>query len=304
VTAPQIAILPRDNDDLRSDVVAAGGEAATPEHADAIVWTDPAAPAELGTVLQSSPASWVQLPFAGIESFFAAGVIDDGHTWTCAKGVYGESTAEHALALMLAAARQLPAHLRARTWSHAGERRLKEATVVIVGTGGIGSSLTRMLRQLGARVIGVNRSGRALEGAERTVTVEHLADLASAADYIVLALALTEQTRGLVDGSLLELMNNEAWVVNVARGGLIETDALVAALRDGGIGGAALDVTDPEPLPDEHPLWGLENVIITPHVANTWSMALPELRALIRRNVEHFRRSEALEGVVDPTLGY
>jgi phosphoglycerate dehydrogenase-like enzyme len=99
-------------------------------------------------------------------------------------------------------------------------------------------------------------------------------------------------------------MSEDAWIVNVARGGLIDTDALVNVLSDKRIGGAALDVTDPEPLPDDHPLWNLDNAIITPHVANTWAMALPELRELIRRNVRHFSRGEPLEGVVDVSLGY
>jgi D-3-phosphoglycerate dehydrogenase len=99
-------------------------------------------------------------------------------------------------------------------------------------------------------------------------------------------------------------MKSDAWIVNVARGGLIDTDALVEALDEGSIGGAALDVADPEPLPDGHPLWGCPNAIITPHIANTWDMALPELRALVRRNVGRFARGEDLEGLVDLAIGY
>jgi phosphoglycerate dehydrogenase-like enzyme len=304
VTTPRIAILPRDDDDLGSDVAAADGEVSAAENAHGIVWTDPTDPGTLAAILETSPATWVQLPFAGIEPFVAAGVIDASHTWTCAKGIYGESTAEHALALMLASARRLHVHIRRRRWEHAGERRLKEATVVVVGTGGIGAALTRMLEPLGARIIGVNRSGRKLEGAETTSKVENLPDLVPEADFVVLALALTDETRSLIDNRILKLMSEDAWIVNVARGGLIDTDALVNVLSDKRIGGAALDVTDPEPLPDDHPLWKLDNAIITPHVANTWAMALPELRELIRRNVRHFSRGEPLEGVVDVSLGY
>jgi phosphoglycerate dehydrogenase-like enzyme len=90
----------------------------------------------------------------------------------------------------------------------------------------------------------------------------------------------------------------------VARGALVDTEALVAALEAGAVAGAALDVTDPEPLPDGHPLWSMPNVIITPHVANTWAMGLAELTQLVRRNVERFARGEELEGLVDPELGY
>jgi phosphoglycerate dehydrogenase-like enzyme len=103
---------------------------------------------------------------------------------------------------------------------------------------------------------------------------------------------------------MLSKMGPQAWLINVARGGIVDTEALVDALRAGRIGGAALDVTDPEPLPDGHPLWSLENAIVTPHVANTWEMALPELRALVGRNVAHFAADEPLEGVVDPATGY
>jgi phosphoglycerate dehydrogenase-like enzyme len=304
VSGPRVAILPSDRDDLAKDVTEAGGTVADPGDADAIIWTDPRNPDGLGAVLTTSPATWVQLPFAGVEPFIAAGVIDDSHTWTCAKGIYGESTAEHALALMLAAARRLPVHLRRRTWEAAGEQRLKGATVLLVGTGGIGSALTSMLSPLGAKVVAVNRSGRRLAGTAETVTTDRLSDVVGHADFVVLALALTDETRGLIDGSILQRMRSSAWLVNVARGGLVDTDALVRALSRHEIGGAALDVTDPEPLPNDHPLWRLDNAVVTPHVANTWSMALPELRALVRRNVERCARGEPLEGLVNPELGY
>jgi phosphoglycerate dehydrogenase-like enzyme len=301
----RMAILPEDRDRLREDVSAAGGEVGDVDTADAILWTDPQEPDGLGSALARSPARWVQLPFAGIEPFFDAGVIDSGHTWTCAKGIYGPSTAEHALALMLAAARLLPPHIRATSWSGPGsERRLKDAVVLVIGTGGIGRSLTAMLEPLEARVIGVNRSGQPLPGAERTATVKELTKLIPDADFIVLAAALTDETRGLMGPEYLALMKADAWVVNVGRGGLIQTEALVSALRSRSIGGAALDVTDPEPLPEGHPLWELDNAVITPHVANTWEMALPELRALVRRNVARFMAGEELEGLVDPALGY
>ena len=301
----RMAILPEDRDRLRDDITAAGGEISEVESADAILWTDPREPGGLGSALARSPARWVQLPFAGIEPFFEAGVIDPDHIWTCAKGIYGPSTAEHALTLMLAAARRLSQHMNATAWSGEGtERRLKDAVVLVIGTGGIGRSLTAMLEPLEARVIGVNRSGRPLPGAERTATVKELTKLIPDADYIVVAAALTSETHGLLGAEYLSLMKPDAWVVNVGRGGLIQTDALIAALRSRSIGGAALDVTDPEPLPDGHPLWELDNAIITPHVANTWEMALPELRALVRRNVARYKQGEQLEGLVDPALGY
>ena len=307
----KVAIEPVATDDLRAAVERGGGRIVDPPEADALVWVNPADPNGLKELLGSSPARWVQLPFAGIESFFAAGAIDLARTWTCAKGIYGHSTAEHALALMLMAARRLNVHATATSWMSprgvgsgfgAAERRLADCTVVIVGTGGIGSALAAMLQPLRARVIGVNRSGRPLEGAERTERIGSLLEVLPEADFVVLALALTPESRGLIGASELAVMPDSAWLVNVARGALVDTDALVDGLKEGALGGAALDVTDPEPLPDGHPLWEL--AVVTPHVANTWDMALPELIALVERNVRHFAGGEPLEGLVDASAGY
>ena len=309
MSTPKVAIVPASTDDLENAVRAGGGEPTdAAADADALVWINPRDPDGLRDVLKGSPARWVQLPFAGIESFFAAGVIDPDRTWTCTKGVYGPACAEHALALMLAAARRIHEHLRKKKWRDGGfgspERRLEGDTVVIVGTGGIGSALVPMVEPLGARIVGVNRSGSPLAGAERTVAVDRLSEVVIDADWVVIAAASTPETHHLIDARIFELMKPTAWVVNVARGELIDTDALVAALRARSIGGAALDVTDPEPLPEGHPLWELEEAIITPHVANTWDMAVPELTAMVERNVARFASGEALEGLVDPAVGY
>ncbi len=120
----------------------------------------------------------------------------------------------------------------------------------------------------------------------------------------MLALSLTPETRGIIGAEQLDLMGEAAWLVNVARGGHVDTDALVDALREGAIAGAALDVTDPEPLPDGHTLWELSNCIITPHTADTIEMVLPLLAERIRTNVAHYAASEPLVGVVDPAAGY
>ena len=303
-----VAVEPNQEDGLLEAVRDGGAEVGEVAGAQALVWTDPSDPKALAETLEGTNVSWVQLPFAGIERFMEAGVIDEGHTWTCTKGVYGPACAEHALALMLAGSRRLQLHARARSWvaSEIGdpERRLAGSTVVIVGTGGIGSALVDLLGPLNVRCIGVNRSGRALPGADETVSSERLNEVLAEGDYAVIAASLTPRTRGMLSNAQFEAMKPDAWLVNVARGGLVDTEALVQALREGAIAGAALDVTDPEPLPDGHPLWDLENVLITPHIANTWDMALPELRAMVKRNVEHFAASEELEGLVDPALGY
>ncbi|HVL64230.1 MAG TPA: D-isomer specific 2-hydroxyacid dehydrogenase family protein [Actinomycetota bacterium] len=309
MTTPRIAVTPQGGEVMTQAVERGGGSVADPENADAIVWTDPARPETLGEVLRGSPARWVQLPFAGIERFVAAGVVDRQHTWTCAKGIYGHATAEHALTLTLVAARRIHRHVRSGTWLgdrglQAPERRLKTSTVMIVGTGGIGAALRDMLLPIGARVLAVNRSGRPLDGAVRTVPIGDVHDLLGEADFVVLAAPATDATARMVDREWLEAMKDDAWLVNVARGSLVDTAALVAALRDGVVGGAALDVTDPEPLPDDHPLWTLDDVIITGHTANTWRMAVPELARLVEENVRRFAAGESLLGVVDPDLQY
>jgi len=307
---PKVAIAPIVLPQMQEAIEAAGGSVVEPAEADALVWINPLDPDGLKDLLTATSARWIQLPFAGIESFFDAGVLDPDRTWTCTKGVYGPACAEHAIALMLAAARCLNEHVKATSWratyAQLGqpERRLNGLTVLIVGTGGIGASLAEMLQPFGTRILAINRSGKPMDLADRTGKMDELIDLLGEADFVVLAPALTAETRGMIGSKELDAMRPSAWLINVGRGGLIDTDALVSGLEEGKIGGAGLDVTDPEPLPDGHPLWGFDNVIITPHVANTADMAIPELTEMVRRNVAHFGRGEDLEGLVDVSLGY
>lgn len=306
---PRIALAPTPNDALAEAVRSGGGRIVSdPGAADAVVWTDPRQPEALRELLLTAQPRWVQLPFAGIEQFFAAGAIDDKRLWTCAKGIYGPATAEHALALVLAVSRRIHEHARASSWREttfgAPERRLAGRTILIVGTGGIGRALVPMLKPLGPKIVAVNRSGTALQGAVVTEPIAALPHLLGDADVVVVAAAATKDTYRLFDRGMLEYMRRDAWLINVARGSLVDTEALVEALEVRSIGGAALDVTDPEPLPSRHPLWDLPNALITPHVANTWDMALPELAALTTRNVRRFALGKDLEGIVDVDAGY
>ena len=316
MAAPRIAVVgdltpagEPPGEELWEAVRRGGGQLADASEAEGIVWVDPTDPNGLERTLASSPARWIQLPFAGIEPFVSSGVIDEEHEWTCAKGIYGESCAEHALAFMLMAWHRIHEHVGATRWlaedSRSTERRFHgQASVVIVGTGGIGGSLAHMLEPFEVRVTGVNRSGKPLASAQRTVVAGELPEVIGDADFVVLAAATTSETERLIDEEMLMRMKKDAWLVNVARGALVDTEALVEALQRGEIGGAALDVTAPEPLPEGHPLWALDNCIITPHVANTWVMGLPALSALVERNVGHFGAGEPLEATVDPKLGY
>jgi phosphoglycerate dehydrogenase-like enzyme len=143
-----------------------------------------------------------------------------------------------------------------------------------------------------------------MRGVATVVDAEHLVDALTNADSVVMAMALTEETTAMIGRTELEVMSPHAWVVNVGRGKHIDTDALVWALQNNVIGGAALDVTDPEPLPPGHPLWSLDNCVITPHVGNTADMVPALLGQRITANVKLFAAEQPLLGVVDPTLGY
>jgi phosphoglycerate dehydrogenase-like enzyme len=287
-----------------ADAVRAGGATLVePADATAVVWTDARDPAGLGALLADCPGiEWVQVPFAGIENFLPW--VDDGRIWTCGKGVYAEPVAEHALALALAGMRNVGPYARATGWTRPVGRNLLGARVTVLGGGGITESLLRLLRPFGCHVTVVRRQVAEMDGAAEVVGVDNLVDALQGADLVVLALALTHETRGIIGRAELDIMENHAWIVNVARGGHIVTDDLVVALRNGVIGGAALDVTDPEPLPADHPLWELSNCIITPHVGNTPEMAVPLLGERIRENVARYVADRPLIGLVDPRAGY
>jgi phosphoglycerate dehydrogenase-like enzyme len=161
-----------------------------------------------------------------------------------------------------------------------------------------------MLGPFGADVTVVRRRAEPMAGAARVVETAELDEALEGALGVVLALALTPETRGIIARPQLERMHERGWLVNVARGGHVVTDDLVDVLREGRIGGAALDVTDPEPLPDGHPLWTLPSCIITPHTGNTPEMALPLLARRITENIRRWSAGEPLLGLVDPAAGY
>ena len=143
-----------------------------------------------------------------------------------------------------------------------------------------------------------------MEGVEKVLGPDSLHDALRDADVVVVALSLTPETTGIIDAAALDAMASHAWLINVARGGHVVTDDMVEALTAGFIGGAALDVTDPEPLPEAHILWRLENCLITPHVGNTPEMGLKLLGRRVTENVRRFISGEELLGPVDVRLGY
>ncbi len=302
--SPKVAVGPEPAPSwLAEAVVDGGGILVEPAEADAVVWADVSSPDELARVVaEATNATWIQLPWAGIERF--ADLLDDDLTWTSGKGVYADPVAEIALSLGLAGLRNIHTYAAATSWSAQSGRTLLGARVTIVGGGGIAESLIRLLQPFGCHITVVRANVQHMDGVDDVVDADHLADALPGADLVVLALALTPETEGVIGADELSLMESHAWIVNVARGRHIVTDDLVAALRDGTIGGAGLEVTDPEPLPDDHPLWTLDNCIITPHTGTTWEMAIPRLVERVRENVHRFASGQQLLGLVDVRAGY
>jgi phosphoglycerate dehydrogenase-like enzyme len=306
MTPPRVVVGPFPSA-FATDAVREGGGIVVgrDDRPDSLVWLDPTDVAGLTTWLAEVPdARWVQLPFAGIERVAEAGLLDDERIWTCAKGAYAEPVAEHALALALAGLRHLPVRVAARSWGIPAGTSLYDRKVTIVGGGGIASSLLELLAPFRVEATVVRRRPDPVPGAARTLPVDRLAEAFDDALVVVLALALTPDTTGIIGASELAAMGERAWLVNVARGRHVDTDALVTALQTGSIAGAALDVTEPEPLPDGHPLWDLDNCIVTPHTADTIEMVVPLLADRIRNNVRLLDAGEPLQGLVDASAGY
>jgi phosphoglycerate dehydrogenase-like enzyme len=274
-----------------------------PAEAEGLIWLDPRDPAQLRPTLAAGPGiRWVQLPFAGIEPFL--GHLDHDRLWTSGKGVYAEPVAEMVLAMLLNGLRNLTGYARERTWSGPVGRNLFGAHVVVLGGGEITRALLPLLAPFRCRVTVLRRQAQPFDGADRTGTLDDLPEVAADADAVVVALALTPATRHVIDAAVLATLPGHALVVNVGRGAHIDTEALVAALAAGSIGGAALDVTDPEPLPDGHPLWSEPRCLITPHVGNTPEMGIPLLEARVRDNVARFAAGHPLLGPIDVDAGY
>jgi phosphoglycerate dehydrogenase-like enzyme len=301
-----VHVGPGSDPETEAAVRRAGAQVVDLAAADAIVWVD-SNPASFPRSLPDT-VRWIQLPAAGVETWVAAGLLDPARLWTTAVGAYAETVAEHALMLLLAGLRQLPTYLAATAWpanrSCVPMQSLHGAEVAIVGCGGIGRALIPGLRSLGAEVLAVTRGGRPVEGARQTLPAARTGEVWSRADHFVLAAPATAATRHLVGPAELAQLKPSAWLVNVGRGVLVDTAALVRALAEGQIGGAALDVVDPEPLPRAHPLWSEPRAIITPHVANPRSALRPSFLRRVMDNTVRFVEGMPLVGVIDLQAGY
>lgn len=299
-----VALLPQHDPHLSDAIISGRGQVVDLDSARVLVWTGDVAgfPDPLPDHIE-----WVQLRLAGIESFLDAGLLDEKRIWTNASGFYAENVAEHALALLLAGLRQINVAVR-RHWDKeaidTAVRSLHGSTVAIIGAGGIARSLIPRLAACGAGVIAVNHSGRPVDGAMETLPSDRVDEVWSRCDHVVLAAPATDETRHMINAKTLAALPSHAWLVNVARGPLVDEAALYEALTSGAIGGAALDVTDPEPPAEDNPLWDLANVIITPHVANPSSGLTRTLAPWVAENLRRFAAGDDMLARVDPTASY
>ena len=290
---------------LAEAVERGGGTVSAPQTATALVWAEPTQAQLIGETVDANPGiEWVQLPYAGIEPVVDVVTARPHVEWYCGKGVYAEPVAEHALMLALAGMRGMATYARAAEWSAPQGRNLLGASVTVLGGGGITESLLRLLGPFGCDVTVMRNRPQPMDGAARVVGPDALTEILPGTDVLVLALALTPDTAGIIGAAELAALPEHAWIVNVARGGHIVTDDLVESLRTGQIGGAALDVTDPEPLPHDHPLWSFPNCLITPHIGNTPEMGLALLADRVTANVALRLAGEELVGPVFLELGY
>lgn len=258
-------------------------------------------------------AIWVQVFSAGVDRCVGVSRIADGSAvLTNMQKMSSPVIGEHVIALTLSLARKIPRYAKempAGEW-HRGSSISRSMmsvtgkTMLVVGLGGIGTEAARRAAALDMRVIGTRRSSR--QGPDFVSYVglsDELLELAAEADFIVNALPLTPETTGLLDAEFFNAAKHGAYLINVGRGPTVVTADLVAALESGQLAGAGLDVTDPEPLPADHALWQMDNVIITPHVASSDSNRARHI-ILLKENLRRFAAGDALLNVVDPELGY
>jgi phosphoglycerate dehydrogenase-like enzyme len=239
---------------------------------------------------------WIQALSAGVEHYDREALDEAGVVLTNASGVHAEPIAEQVLGYLLAFRRGFPQAFRQQrrgVWERVSGGELADDAVGILGVGAIGSRVAELVDAVGCRVVGTKRDTSTVPDAvDRVFTPGDIDRMLERADHLVVACPLTDETRGLVGADELRLLDSEAVVVNVARGEVIDQEALVRSLRGHRIGGAALDVFAEEPLPPESPLWDLSNVIVTPHTAGSTPHYTRRCADLFVENYRHFRAGD------------
>ncbi len=268
-------------------------------------------PRRFRAILAAAPQlRWYHTVSAGVDTIMPELMRHRDLLLTNNSGSYDAPIAEFVLGMIFAAAKRVPVYQRDqrehrwRDGAAGTHAEVRDAVLVIVGMGSIGTEVARLARGVGMHVIGVRRSARPDPHAERVVTPDGLAEVAREADYLAVTAALTPETTGLVSRDVIAAMRPTAWLVNIARGAVVDESALLAALRAKRIGGAAIDAWWVEPLPADSPWWDLDNVIVTPHRSNSSPRLRERTLALFAENLRRYRGGVPLLNVVDRKLGY
>ena len=250
---------------------------------------------------------WVQVCSAGFSDNITPEILDGRVTLTNATGLHTVPIAESVLGAMLAHAKNLRLRRRdqdARAWRRLDNDELHGRTVLIIGLGSIGGTVARLCKAFGMGVIGTRRRAAPVEGVDRVFPAGALASALPEADYVVIAAPHTRETEGLLGPREIARMKPTAYLVNVGRGRVVDEGALVSALASGKMAGAYLDAFVEEPLPVDHPLWGLPNVTIVPHDSHSSPFIGDRMVAIFCENLERYAAGEPLANVCDPTRGY
>jgi phosphoglycerate dehydrogenase-like enzyme len=262
---------------------------------------------------------WLQFPGAGIDSLASTGLLnaDSGVIVTTAAGIHATIISEYVFGSMLMfnwnwpqMVRLQDEHVWARsaTWYHLGGHELAGQTLGIVGLGNIGRRIAQLGHAFGMHILGTRRSthnqGDRESDVDQLFIPEQLHELLDLSDYVVISVPLTRETEKLIGETELRMMRRNAYLVNVARGRVIDEQALIRALREGWIAGAGLDVTEEEPLPSESPLYAMPNVILTPHISGNSAHYDTRLAALFAENLKRYRNGQQLRNRYDPSRGY
>ncbi len=257
----------------------------------------------IAAIAEAPALRWYQSGAAGFEGAMFEGIRARGVRLTNASGIHAEPIAQYVITYMLQRIKRVPAHAqsqRRREWNPIGGGELTGLTCGIVGLGGIGAAVARLAKAFGMRVIATKRIAVDDPNVELLLAPDRLDELLSASDFVVLALPLSDETRGMIGAAELAKMRERALLINVARGGIVDEPALIDALRDRRIGGAVLDVASEEPLPPESPLWELPNCVVTPH-DSAWSpLATPRQTELFLDNLARYVAGEPLLNEIEP----
>lgn len=265
---------------------------------------------------KATKLAWVHATSAGVDRFVSMPALKERASIvvTNSRGVHGPAIADHAIGMLLSLTRRLPEYHDAqqqKKWGVADRENgpqavaLQGRTMLVVGIGGIGTEIARRAHGFGMRVIATRRTDAPREPfVERVGNPEDLGSMLPEADVVAICVPLTKETEKLFDAGMIRRMKKGSYLINIARGRIVDTDALIAALKDGRLAGAALDVTEPEPLPADHPLWTAPNVLITPHIAADGALTEERWWALYKENIRRFGAGEPLLNCVDVTAGY